>query len=167
MGILSLKEAKQLIVDAHKLQQQIKDLSSELELIKSNLHTFFDANPCFSEQKKLEVEGKSKVLVAKKVKRVRLDFIVDKMREQFPRDIFDRCVTKSYSLNNVSNFIKLLKQYGMQKEQFLEYIDVSYKVNTQLVRDLYARRELLPGELADTFTAKVTSYIEITAETKA
>lgn len=158
---MSSKEVKQQIVDAYKIQVQLEELTAELESKKKTIMGYFNQNPGILKDKRIEVEGKSKKLVALFVESVRLEFIPTKMQEKFRKEVFDECVIRKYYVTNISEFIKMLKLYGVPKNDFMKHIEVDYKVKSEVVKDLYSKGDITGGELKDTFTAKITKRIDI------
>lgn len=161
-----LKVAKQCIVNAYKIQKQIDELEVELNNNRTAVQAYFDNCKDARQQKKIEVDGKKKKLFATFIESVRMDFIVQKMQEQIPRDVFDKCVMKKFRIINISDFVKLQKKYGVPLDEFKKYVNIEYTVRAEVVRDLFQKGEITAKELKDTFTAKVTKSVRITSVEK-
>lgn len=152
------KEIEKKIVETYKLQKKLKKLNEEIAKNKNEIQAFFDS---LGKEKQYEVIGKNKKIIALKKERVQLIFNPLKLRENLRHDIFVKVVAVRYYISDLSNFIKMLKSYGVPAKEFKKYMDPDYIPNPYLIKQYYEKGDIEPGELKDTYEAKISKYVEL------
>lgn len=164
------REAKQLVVEIFKLKEQADSIVSLISAKRLQLQEYFDKEqeliPRNAKVQPLIIDGRQKRLSATLVRRVSVDFDPVKLQKTLQPEVFNQVVAKTYTIKNISEFIKLLKNYGIPPHKFKELIDIRLTANPYLIKKFFEQGEILPGELEGTYQSKITKHVSITVKEK-
>ncbi|MCX7924117.1 MAG: hypothetical protein N3B21_19225 [Clostridia bacterium] len=156
---------KQLIKDTRSLEEQIDGLMKLLQASKKKIQEEFDKQDL--KEFVVEPEGPNNkkrtgvTLIAKKVERVTINYLLDKLQAKLDKEIFNEIVNKTYMINDMNGLIELLKKAGVSPGEFKKFIDVSTSVNKDAIKQLYSVGDIKKSDLEGCYEATIVKSISI------
>ena len=151
------KEAKKLIVEAYKLDKELKEGSKKLAEIKRTLQEYFDSE----KTSQLTVESSTKILYCKKIEAISINFIPEKLKEKLSKELFDLVVDKKYIITDYKKLTEMLKMCGASAKEFKKCVSVEYTALPEAIKQLYRIGEIDKTDLGGTFESKVSKRIQL------
>lgn len=152
--------AKQLINKVFGLKATITELNEEYNANISKLKEIFDKLEAKELQVKSDTESNT-TLVARRIDRVTIDYIPEKLKENLSPEVFNEIALKTYTINDMQGLTALLKKAGVNPKEFKQFVDVSIEIDKQALKRLYEDGEITKADLKDCYTAKVVKSISI------
>ena len=92
------------------------------------------------------------VYTCKKVEPQTINYIPEKLRENFDKDFCDEIIQKKYEVNDMEGLKELLKKHGVNPKEFKKFINVKETVDKGRLEQLYNLGEITLGRLKGCYT---------------
>lgn len=100
----------------------------------------------FNDGKKLRVT---------KVRTKKVEWLIDKLKQNISKELFSEIVTKTYTIKDINGLIKYLKSCGVDPKKFKTFIEVKEEVNEQKFDTLYQTGKVKAKEIEDCYKVKL------------
>lgn len=84
-------------------------------------------------------------------RRTTVTWLIDKLKETFPKKTFNKFVDKTYTINNMPGLIEYLKTCNVDPAVFKMFVDVECTVNKEKLDNLYNLGEVTKKQLRDCY----------------
>ena len=151
---------KQLIKDTKSLEEKIDSLTKIYNAGREKIQNEFDEQNL----KEIEVESDDfddKVIVAKKVEKALIEYYADKLKEKLDSEVLNEIIIKTYMINDINGLISLLKNAGVNPQEFKKYVDVSQIVNKEAIKRLYSVGDITKEDIKGCYDAKIVKSISL------
>lgn len=106
-------------------------------------------------------------LTVTRVRTKKILWNIKKLKKALSKKIYNQCVDKTYTINNMKGLVEYLKECGVDAREFKKYITVSETVNNQKMDDLSALGEIKASDIEDCYELKIGEpYIRLTERTE-
>lgn len=132
IGGLKMK-IEDLIEEAGKLKDSIEADNKRLEMLRNNIKNIYSSAISVGEKPNLMSDNYNCQIA----KRIDINYDYDKLKKKLDKDVFKTLVTKEYSLQDVPEFLKELKKYGVPVEVVKKHIISYSKIDNDKVQEAF------------------------------
>jgi hypothetical protein len=145
------------------IEREIEAMQKTLLENKSKIQMYFDKNPDVNiiTVTSRNLEKGSKVIEAKKVERVYIDYDIPALQKKLDKDVFDKIANKQFVVNDMDGLIELLKESGIKPKEFKPFIQVLLTPNKEALKQAYEVGTITKTDLDGCYTAKLVKSVQI------
>lgn len=147
------KEFANLVKRFATIQTSLKDLAKEKDVVQSKLKEalvrFGKEEISFAEtpMKEQMANGNKYKFTCKRVKTTKVKYKADVMYKKLNEDVRDLVVKKNYIVTEPEKLIKLLKKYGVSKEEIKQCISITKEVDEKMLNQMGDLGEIMLADL--------------------
>ena len=161
----SKNKTHNIIIETLELEEEIGRLLLKVDENKKKIQKYFDENGIAQLEIPVISNNISNKILCKKTERATVKYDVDKLREKLDEELFLEVTKRQYTITNIDEMIKLMKDAGVKAKDFKSLIDVKITADTQAIKRLYDVGEISMNQLKGTYTATISKVIKISEET--
>lgn len=103
------------------------------------------------------------MLSVTKVRRKKVIWFVDKLKEKLSKNVYKQVVEKTYTVNDMDGLIKYLKTCGVDPKKFKKFIDVEETVDETKINNMYEKGEIKKQDVSGCYKVEHGEpYIRLT-----
>lgn len=146
-----------LVRDTKELEKQILELKKQYDDNKAEIQKYFDEKKL----KTIEVNSESQTLIVNKIESYKIEYFLDKLKENLGKDIYSEIVDKAYVVRDMETLKELAKKAGMSPKALKECLEVTETLNKAQLNQLYSIGDIKKQDIKGCYKVTISKRISI------
>ncbi len=167
---LTAKEFEQTVIELYDYQLKFRDIENTYKSVTEELQNKIKNYLRSKGETKINFQtnygrfkGTNKPFRVNNVIRKKIDWDLELLKKNIGKDLYNKVVDKEYKIDDIEGLISYLKSCGVNPKVFKSFLNITEKVNQEVMDELGRTGEITIEDLAECYTVTENEgYIRIT-----